>query len=95
MPLRAFLGSFDKIFTPGKTATSGGAVTTTGSNQKNGNGNANKSNKNQKPNSGESKGLAGGNITSTNINTNMKNIRPGAAALSKVMEFFPLLGFEP
>merc|ERR1712223_2372151 len=33
---------------------------------------------------GESKGLAGGNITSTNINTNMKNIRPGAAALSKV-----------
>ena len=79
---------------PSKTATSGGAVTTgTGNNQKNGN--ANKSNKNQKPNSGESKGLAGGNITSTNINTNMKNIRPGAAALSKVIEFFPLWGFEP
>ena len=69
----------------------GNAVTTTGSNQKNGNGNANKSNKNQKPNSGESKGLAGGNITSTNINTNMKNIRPGAAALSKVMTIFSLV----
>ena len=69
-------------------------MTTTGSNQRNDR-NANKNNKNQKPNSGESKGLAGGNITSTNINTNMKNIRPGAAALSKVMKVFSLLGFEP
>ena len=69
------------------------AVTTgNGSNQRNGN--ANKNNKNQKPNSGESKGLAGGNITS-NINTNMKNIRPGAAALSKVMKSFLLWDLNP
>jgi len=68
-----------------KRKTGSTTVTTTGSNQRNDR-NANKNNKNQKPNSGESKGLAGGNITST-INTNMKNIRPGAAALSKVCFF--------
>merc|ERR1712223_50808 len=45
---------------------------------------------------GESKGLAGGNIT--NINTNMKNIRGGASALSKVatvLTFDDILNEEP
>jgi len=68
----------------------------TGSGNANGNKNNAKNSKNQKPNSGESKGLAGGNIT--NINTNMKNIRGGASALSKVatvLTFDDILNEEP
>ena len=62
----------------GSNSNTSGGGTGSGSNQ-NRNQNA-KNSKNQKPNSGESKGLAGGTIT--NINTNLKTIRTGA--LSKV-----------
>jgi hypothetical protein len=53
-----------------------------------------KNSKKQKPNSGESKGLAGGTITY--INTNLKTIRTGALSkVAQVLTFDDILNEEP
>merc|ERR1711971_377873 len=76
----------------GSNSNTSGGGTGSGSNQ-NRNQNA-KNSKNQKPNSGESKGLAGGTIT--NINTNLKTIRTGALSkVAQVLTFDDILNEEP